>query len=79
METPVEAVTANRLRSRCCACGHPLSLGRSIAMEFGVNSGHVTCPACHEFLHVEQLEGDEAATEKWDEYIDRQYGGGFPL
>lgn len=67
----IEAVTVERLRTHCCACQYPFSVGRSMAMRLGFNSGHATCPQCDEFLHVEQLEGDQAWTERWADYVTR--------
>jgi len=40
-------------------------------MQMGINSGHVTCPKCKAFLHVEILEGDEASTELFDQWLAR--------
>lgn len=60
-----------KLRTRCCKCDHPMTIGRSLSMQMGMNSGHVTCPQCKTFLHVEELEGDEAWTEEWDSYMKR--------
>lgn len=66
-----EVVTVPKLRTRCCECQYPMLIGRSISMQMGMNSGHVTCPKCKEFLHVEQLEGDEVSTERWTDYSKR--------
>lgn len=43
----------------------------SLSMKMGVNSGHCTCQKCNTFLHVEILEGDEAWTEPFDDYLAR--------
>lgn len=59
------------LVTRCCQCQHPMSIAASIAMLMGMNTGHVTCPKCHAFLHVEVLEGNEAWTELWNDYVER--------
>lgn len=71
-----EPQTRPRLRTRCCACSHPMQIGMSLAMQMGHNSGHVTCPKCREFLHVERLEGDEAWTERWEDFLRRNCVGG---
>lgn len=65
----------SRYRATCCECGKELSFRPSIAMQAGMNSGHLTCPKCHTFLHVEIAEGDRAATEKWTDYIEREKRG----
>lgn len=65
-------------RTRCCKCGHPFRIKPSLSMQHGINSGHVSCPKCKEFLHVELLEGDEAWTEAWQAYLSRtKYGPGM--
>lgn len=64
-----------RFRTRCCCCQHPFQIGASLAMLSGHNSGHATCPKCKEFLHVELLEGDEAWTERWGDYLARETYG----
>jgi hypothetical protein len=61
-----------RLRTRCAKCETEFYIGPSLAMKSGVNSGHCTCPKCQTFLHVEILEGDEAWTEPFDEYLARK-------
>jgi hypothetical protein len=68
----VEVTTDNRLQTHCCFCRYPMRIGRSLSMQMGMNSGHVTCPKCESFLHVEQLEGNTASTELFDEYVKRQ-------
>ena len=73
--TVVDAVTVDRLRTHCCECKYPFRIGRSLSMRMGMNSGHVTCPRCNAFLHVEQLEGDEASTELWEKYVARETRG----
>lgn len=64
---PVEG----RLRTRCCKCQYPFYCGQSYAMKLGVNSGNCSCPSCSTFLHLEILEGDEAWTEVFDDFIQR--------
>jgi hypothetical protein len=53
-----------------------MSIGRSLAMRMGMNTGHVTCPKCESFLHVEQLEGDSASTERWERFVARELNHG---
>jgi transcription elongation factor Elf1 len=64
---PVEG----RLRTRCAKCETEFYVGPSLSMKMGVNSGHCTCAKCQTFLHVEILEGDEAWTEPFDDYLAR--------
>lgn len=66
------------LETRCCKCEHPMQIRPSIAMMMGMNTGHAGCPKCQAFLHVEILEGNEAWTEPWNDYIERtKYGPSF--
>lgn len=58
-------------RTRCGKCGHDFRIGPSMSMQMGHNSGCVSCPKCDQFLHVELLEGDEAWTEPWDQFLKR--------
>lgn len=70
---PPPPLPDGELRARyavTCPCGHGFELGPSLAMQMGLNSGHVTCPACHTFHHVE-LAGDGATVEPWDAYKER--------
>lgn len=56
------------LKTRCCKCGHHFQFHPSIAMLSGMNSGHLSCPQCSTFLHVEMLEGDVAWSQDFKEY-----------
>lgn len=67
--------TTRYLQTKCCACEHAFRIRPSISMQFGINSGHVTCPKCKEFLHVEQLEGNAAWTMRWNDFIAREFDG----
>lgn len=67
------------LRTRCCQCNHPFQIRPSLSMQMGRNTGHASCPNCKTFLHVEILEGDEAWTEPWDQYVQREKYGPGPL
>lgn len=64
----------SHLPTRCCVCQHSFSIRPSISMQMGINSGHVSCPACGEFLHVEALEC-EAWNERWADYLQRETHG----
>ena len=65
-----DSPSTGHLPTHCCACGRKFSVRPSIAMLLGVNSGHVTCPGCGEFLHVEALEC-EASTERFSDWLQR--------
>jgi hypothetical protein len=67
---------AGYLPTRCCACQRGFHIRPSLSMQMGINSGHVTCPGCGAFLHVEALEG-EAWTQRWDEWL--QKGGAHAI
>jgi len=69
----------SKLVTRCCKCDLPFQIFPSMSMQMGVNTGHVTCPKCKAFLHVEILEGNEAWTEPWEKYIDREKRGPSPI
>ena len=69
---------AGRLRTRCQNCNHEFYIGKSLAMQCGINSGHCTCPNCKTFLHVEVLEGDAAWTERHNDYVEKLKGGRGP-
>jgi len=60
-----------RLRSACSQCHREFYIGKSLAMQMGMNSGHCTCPDCKTFLHVEILEGDAAWTEPYADFLKR--------
>ena len=66
-----EGWRAERIQTRCSVCQHPFSIRPSMAMRCGMNTGHVGCPKCDEFLHVELLEGNEAWTEPFADYLAR--------
>ncbi len=73
-----EGERAHGLRTRCCVCGCDIRFAPSISMQLGANTGHLTCPDCKAFLHVEVLEGNDAWSERWEDYIQReQYGVSF--
>jgi hypothetical protein len=57
--------------TRCCVCGHGFRIGPSIAMQLGGDGGHVHCPKCTAFLHVQLLEAGDVATERYDDWIER--------
>jgi hypothetical protein len=59
------------LPTRCCSCQRAFHIRPSLMMRMGINTGHVTCPGCAEFLHVEVLEC-EAWTERWNDWLAKQ-------
>lgn len=67
--------TTPHLETKCCACDHAFRIRPSLSMQMGINSGHVSCPKCKEFLHVEILEGNAAWTERWTDYVQRECHG----
>jgi hypothetical protein len=60
-----------RLRTRCSECTKEFYIGTSLAMQFGLNSGHGSCPRCQTFLHFEALEGDIAWSEKHSDWLSK--------
>jgi len=56
------------INTRCCKCSHEFQFHPSLSMQCGMNSGHLTCPKCNTFLHVEILEGDVAWSQDFKEY-----------
>lgn len=67
-------------KAECCGCKAILHFSLSPAMQLGLNTGHLTCPHCKTFMHVEIAEGDRAATEPWGEYVQREtYGVAQPM
>lgn len=70
MKTKLQPIDG-RLRTNCSECKREFYIGKSMAMQMGMNTGHCTCPSCKTFLHVEILEGDAAWTEPFDNYFKR--------
>lgn len=60
----------DRLHTKCSECDTQLTISPSLSMQMGGDSGHVTCPNCKTFLHV-QLGECETTTEKWSRLIAR--------
>lgn len=57
----------------CPACRSELSATPSWLMQTGVNSGHITCPECLSFLHL-QINASNTGmdVELWDGWFTKQ-------
>jgi hypothetical protein len=72
---PKPETSSHPFKTICCVCKRELTFRPSLAMQCGMNSGHLTCPGCKTFLHIEIMEGDRANSEKWDDYLARENYG----
>lgn len=56
-----------------CPCGHEQHARPSMAMQFGLNTGHGTCKKCNMFLHLEILlpSNDAMKAEEYDPWLAR--------
>ena len=57
----------------CIGCGSEYGMRPGMAMIFGLNSGHGTCPQCKAFLHLcIDTDADRCVSQKWDDYLRSQ-------
>lgn len=70
---PETETEQKRYPCRCAVCSYEFHAAKSILMEdWGMNSGHGSCPGCKTFLHLEMSDsGESMRSEKWEKWLAR--------
>ncbi len=62
-----------RYEATCPDCEAGVTVAPSLAMHFGFETGHGTCPHCNSFFHI-HLVIDEIVTMNWNQWLDESLG-----